>query len=161
MIKNNNIVIFALALLLVACGAAPAAVVPTTVPDPTLTNAARQGVQTIRTRAASMTQAAQDLAALGQEIRATVAWKAQVRTAAQVITGGQQTIAQVQLPASYAPLAQRTKAITANCAKPAESLLAAAPDTLTTTMVRAQQDALQRWCVTELARLRASLDTVQ
>ena len=163
--------------MLAACGSAPAAQEsrpsppsrsealatigaginpPTLPPVPTLTAAERQGVQTARERTKSMVKAARDLQALGQELRATVEWKTKVRTAAQIITGGQKTIALVQLPAL---VAQRTKDITTNCAKPAESLVAADVDALSIAAVKAQGDVIQK-CVTDLEQLQVSLDSL-
>lgn len=162
--RRPPITILLLALVLAACGdTAPASLPPTSpaaAADPTLTTAERAGIKTISERAKSMTAAAKDLQALGQEIRATVAWKVKVRTAAQIITGGQKTIAQVNLPAFYTPLAQRTKMVTENCAKPAEALASASVDALSVAMVKAQDNALQRWCITELEHLQLSLDSI-
>lgn len=116
-------------------------------------------MQTVATRAQSMAKAAQDLQRLGQELRATVEWQAKVKAAAQVITGGQKTIAPITFPALYSNLEKSIKEGAANCAKSAEALLAlSAP---TTADVQAQRESLTRWCVTEMQKAQRQAEDLQ
>lgn len=161
-------------LSLTGCGGAPsptadqavatigAGLNPATLPpaEPTLTAKEKQDFATIAARAASMTKAAQELQTLGQAVRADVAWKTKVRTAAQVISGGQKTIAQIQFSDYYAPLAKRTKAAIEGCGGAAEAILASDIDALTPAAVSAHQDELTRWCVIELERVRQTIESL-
>lgn len=148
------------AFLLAACGSAPAPTAGTTpqaqatVPlDPTLTVQERDAVQVVRVRGRSMITAAQELLALSREIRATTAWKSKVFTAADVITAGQGAIKNVTLSDYYAPLNKHTQDIATNCAKPAEEIQRLDVDRLSIAFLKTQQEALQRWCITEMDRL--------
>ena len=146
----KTLVIALLAFSLAACGSA--ASVPPTVPQkPTLTTDERAGVQLVKPRMQSMVTAAKDLQKLGGEIRATVDWQVKVRTAAQIITGGQKVISQAKLPAALAKPIQDTAA---TCAKPAETLLGM--DTPTVAAVKTQNQALQQ-CITEMGTLQIAL----
>lgn len=170
--RIHRIVIFA--FLLVACGSSSPPTTdqalatigtglnPATLPpaEPTLTAKEREDFATIAAHVQSMTKAATDLQTLSQEIRATTEWKTKVRTAAQIITGGQQTIAQIQLSDYYAPLAKRTTEAIDGCAKPAATLLALDISALTPASIEAQREPLQRWCVTELERIRLTVESL-
>jgi hypothetical protein len=68
------------------------ALFPTGAPEPTLTHDERTQVALMDNRASAMIAAAGDLQRLGQEIRATVAWKGKVHAAATTITAGQHAI---------------------------------------------------------------------
>lgn len=153
-----------LAALLISCGApqavndpTPAATietVPTAVPEPTLTSDERAVATMMSERAGAMVQAAQTLRQLGQEIRATAAWKGKVRAAASIITGGQKVIQQAALPTRYGPLTDRAKSVTDACGAAVAALPAI--DALTVSSVAALDPQLTI-CERDLKRLQLSI----
>jgi hypothetical protein len=138
----------------VAPPAAPAEIAPTTPAEPTLTGEERAIAESMSTRAGSMIQASQQLRQLGQEIRATAAWKGKVKAAAAIITGGQTTIQQAVLPKRYGPLKTQAKATTDQCGAAADSLPNA--NSLTIAAVAKIGPQLDT-CERDLKRLQLSL----
>jgi hypothetical protein len=139
--------------------AQPAAeIVPTNAPEPTLSADERAVVETMNTRAGAMAQAARDLRQLGQEIRATVAWKGKVKAAASIVTGGQKVIQQAALPFRYGPLKDRAKTVTDACGAAVTGLPAA--DVLTIASVAHISPQLET-CERDLKRLQLSLSGLE
>jgi hypothetical protein len=138
-----------------ALPAAPAAeIAPTSAPEPTLSADERAVVETMNTRAESMVQATRTLRQLGQEIRATAAWKGKVTAAAGIITGGQKVIQQAALPSRYGPLKATAKATTDACGAAVTGLPGV--DSLTIAAVAHISPQLET-CERDLKRLQLSL----
>ena len=154
----TSTLLLALLLALAACGDTPAPAASTTPAapaEPTLTPAERAVVATWSTRTASMITAAKNLQALGQEIRADIAWKGRVQAQGAIITGGQQVIRDTPLPPRYGPLSTRATAAVDSCALIVRVLPSV--DDLTIAALARQQQPLEA-CVTGLERVQLSLE---
>lgn len=134
---------------------------PTAPPEPTLTAQQRTDMRNVVERAKSMTSSAQEIQVLGQGILANLEWEIKVRAQSDVITAGQRVIELTVFPDVYEPLASRAKEIAVNCAKPVEAIDAISAGKMEINDVAKHHDTIERWCVTEMERMRLQVESLK